>query len=81
MAEPAASEELGAIEAGDADGFLPAVLERVEAERADRGRLVRADYAKDTALFAQLVAVEINERMCDVHEPLRDRQPRGSNGD
>ena len=71
----AAGEEFLSVEAGDADRFLPAMLQRVEAERADRRRLVRADHAEDAALFAQLVAASIdtrrvNERMGDVHVSL-----------
>ncbi len=58
MAEPAPGEELGAVEAGDADGFLAAMLQRVKAERARRRRLPSAPITpKMPALLAQLVAV------------------------
>ncbi len=70
MAQAAAREELGPVEAGYADGFLPAMLQRMEAERADGRGLVRAEHAENSTLFAQLVAVRVNERMSDVHESL-----------
>src|SRR5215831_7476882 len=48
-----------AIERDDAGGFLPAVLESVQAERGDRGRVRVAEYTEDPALFTQPVAVEV----------------------
>ena len=58
MAHRAVRVEMVAVEAGDAGGFLPAVLERVEAERDEaRGGLGTPD-AEDAALLAQLVVVE-----------------------
>ncbi len=44
--------------AGDARGFLAAVLERVQAERDEARRIVGAPDAEDAALFAQLVVIE-----------------------
>jgi hypothetical protein len=38
MAHRAVGVEIGAVEAGDAGGFLPAMLERVEAQRDERKR-------------------------------------------
>ena len=73
MAEPAAGEELLPVEAGDADRFLPAVLQRMQAERARRRRLVRADNAENAALFPQLVAVRVEEGVGKVHLSLGDR--------
>src|SRR5262249_56088142 len=48
-----------AVKRDDAGGFLPAVLESVQAERGDRGRIRVAEYAEDAALFTQPVAVEV----------------------
>ena len=48
-----------AVEGDDAGGFLAAVLERVQAERGDRGGVGMAEDAEDAAFFAQPVAVEI----------------------
>src|SRR5688572_4166093 len=67
MAEPAAGEELGAVEAGDADRFLPAMLQGVEAERAGGGRFGCTDHAENAALLAQLVAVQVQEWVGKVH--------------
>ena len=47
-----------AVEAGDAGGFLAAVLERVEAERDEARRALGAPDSEDAALLAQLVVVE-----------------------
>ena len=57
MAEPAAGVEFGPVEAGDARGFLPAMLQCMEAERGDGGGIGRIDRAEHAALFAQLVAI------------------------
>src|SRR5690606_32564589 len=59
MAEAAAREELGAVEAGDADRFLTAVLQRMKAERAGRRRLGSPDNAEDAALLVELVAIGV----------------------
>ena len=47
-----------AVEADDAGGFLPAVLERVEAERDEARRLGRAPDGEDAALFVEMVVIE-----------------------
>jgi hypothetical protein len=51
--------EAFAIERNDAGGFLPAVLERVQAERGDGSRVRVSEYAEDAALFTQPVAVKV----------------------
>ena len=58
MAHRAVRMEMLAVEAGDAGGFLAAVLQRVEAERDEARRIVGAPDAENAALFAQLVVVE-----------------------
>ncbi len=68
MADAAAGEEFGAVEAGDPGRFLPAVLKRVEAQRGGGGGIGRIDRAEHAALFAQLVAVLIEKRMGEVHQ-------------
>ncbi len=60
--------ELVAVEAGDPRRFLPAVLERVEPERDQRGGALGPGYAEDAALFAQLVVIE---GVCGQHRPSR----------
>jgi len=50
--------EVCAIETADAGRFLAAVLESVEPERDEAGRIVRAPNSENAALFAQLVVVE-----------------------
>ena len=81
VAEPAAGEELGAVEAGDPDRFLAAVLQRVEAERARRGGLGSADHAEYAALFAQLVAVQVQEWVGKVHLSRKGWPAGPPNGD
>ena len=48
-----------AVEGDDAGGLLAAMLERVQAERGDRGGVGMAENAEHAALLAQPVAVEI----------------------
>src|SRR3546814_10997984 len=48
-----------AVKGGDSSGFLPAMLERVEAERDHRGGAVGAAYTTTAALLAELVDVAI----------------------
>jgi len=59
--------EIPAVIAGDAGAFLAAVLQRVEAERDEARRGVRAPDAEDAALLAQLVVVE---RIGRQHVPI-----------
>src|SRR5690606_3106515 len=59
VAEASTGEEFGAVEAGDADRLLPAMLQRMKSERASRGCLRRADHAENAALLAQLVAIRV----------------------
>jgi hypothetical protein len=55
-AEVALGVELAAVEADDARRFLPAVLQRVEAERGERRGFGVAQNAEHAALFMQRVA-------------------------
>ncbi len=50
--------KLRAVEAGDAGGFLAAMLQRVEAERDEARGVVGAPDAENAALLVQLVVVE-----------------------
>ena len=59
QAEPAFGVEAAAVEGDDAGGFLAAMLERVQAERGDRGGLGVAEDAEHAAFLAQRVAFEI----------------------
>ncbi|GGC18403.1 hypothetical protein GCM10011371_02440 [Novosphingobium marinum] len=67
MAETAPREEILAVEAGHAAGFLPAMLQRMKPESGHRGRVLRTDDAENAAFLAQLVAVAIKERVCEIH--------------
>jgi hypothetical protein len=58
-AEPALGVELAAVEGDDAAGFLAAVLEGVEAQRGEGGGIGVAVDAKNSAFFAEPVAVEV----------------------
>jgi hypothetical protein len=68
MAHRAMGMELVAVPAGDARGLLAAVLERVEAQRHERGCALRIGNAENAALFAQLVVIE---RVRGKHQPSR----------
>jgi hypothetical protein len=54
MAHRAVRMEVGAVEAGDARGFLAAMLERVEAERDEARCALGAPDSENAALFASL---------------------------
>jgi len=54
---PMAVEQMP-VPAGDARRLLAAMLKRVQSQRDDRGRRLGIVYAKDAALFAQLVVIE-----------------------
>src|SRR5262249_38994930 len=56
---PALGMEPPAIEGDDPGRLLAAVLEGVQAERRDRGRVRVPEYAEYAALFAQPIAVKI----------------------
>jgi hypothetical protein len=58
MTHRAMRMEMPAVEAGDACGFLAAVLERVKAERDEAGGIVGAPDAEHAAFLAQLVVIE-----------------------
>jgi len=64
MAHRAMAVEQMPVPAGDARGFLAAMLERVQAQRDHRRRRFGTVNAKDAALFAQLVVIE---RICGEH--------------
>jgi hypothetical protein len=59
MAKAAIRIELVSVEAGYANGFLPAMLQGVEPQRGHCGSVLGADYAEHAALFAKLVAVSV----------------------
>ena len=61
-AEPALGIEALAVEGDDARRFLAAMLQRMEAERRDRGGVGVAEDAEDAAFFAQPVAFKIEAR-------------------
>ena len=58
MPHRAMAVEMLAVPAGNAGGFLSAMLQRVQPERDERGGPVRAGHTEDAALLAQLVVVE-----------------------
>jgi hypothetical protein len=58
MAHRAVRMEFAPVEAGDAGGFLPAMLERVQAQRDQCGGTVRACCAEDAALLVKVIVVE-----------------------
>src|SRR3546814_4079297 len=59
MAHRAMGVEMRAVEAGDAGGLLPAMLEGMETERHERGRRIgSARNPENAARFAQLVVIE-----------------------
>jgi hypothetical protein len=58
MAHRAVRMEMLAVEAGDAGGFLAAVLKRVKTQSDKAGRIVGAPNAEDAALLAKLIVVE-----------------------
>ncbi len=60
VADAAPGVELRAVVADDADRFLAAMLQRVQAQRGHRrGIVLGADHAENAALLAQLVAAKI----------------------
>src|SRR3546814_14962664 len=65
MAHRAVGMEFLAVEAGDARGFLSAMLQCVEAEREHRNGALGALDAEDDALIAALVVVERTDRQHD----------------
>ena len=58
MPHRAVDVELAPVPARDAASLLPAMLERVEAERDQRRGPVRARYAEHAALLAQMIVLE-----------------------
>ena len=59
-AQAALGMEALAVEGDDAGRFLAAMLQRVQAERGDRGGVGMAEDAEHAAFLAQPVAVEID---------------------
>ena len=58
MAAGAMRVEAGAVAAGDPAGFLPAMLQRVQAERDEARRAIGIPHPEYAAFLAQLVVVE-----------------------
>ena len=58
MAHGPVGVEIMPVPTGDTGGFLPPMLERVEAKRDDSGRRISAGNAENAAFLAQLVVVE-----------------------
>ncbi len=58
MAHRAVGVEFLAVKAGNAGSFLPAMLERMQAERGHRGRAFRVVNPEDSAFFAQFVIIK-----------------------
>ena len=59
MPHRAMAVEMMAVPAGDAGGFLPAMLQRVESERDERGGTLGIGHAEDPALLAEFVPINI----------------------
>ena len=66
QAEPALGVKALAVEGDDAAGLLAAMLERVQAERGDGGRVRVAENAEDAAFLAEPVGhrVEVGTDFC-----------------
>ena len=62
MAKAALRIELIAVKRGDSHRLLPAMLQRVEAQRHHGGGIARADDAEDAAFLTQLVPVDVPGR-------------------
>ena len=58
-AEAAFGVKAFAVIGDDAGGFLAAVLQRVQAERGDRGSVGMAENAEHAALLAQAVGIRV----------------------
>jgi hypothetical protein len=50
-------EAVGGIMGDDAAGLLPAMLQRVQAQRHETGRIRHAGHAEDAAFLAELVVI------------------------
>ena len=74
MAKPAPDIEFAAVPADDSRRFLPAMLERMQAERSRRGGIGRVDRAENPAFLPQLVAVGIEEGMSHIEGCHRHHQ-------
>ena len=59
QAHAAMGVEAGAVEAGDPGGFLPAMLQGVQAERGDRGGVGHVPDAEDAAFLVQGVVARV----------------------
>ena len=70
MTEATPDEKFASIVTDNARGFLPAMLQGMEAKRRCRRRIGSVDDAKYAALFAQLVAILIEERVSDIHRAV-----------
>ncbi len=63
QAHAAMGVEAGAVEAGDAGGFLAAMLQGMQAQRGDRGGVGHVPDAEDAAFLVQGVVVEAVSRL------------------
>ncbi len=71
MPEPAPRAKFRTVPRNDARGFLPAVLQCMKAKRGSSGCIGRVDCTENAALFAQLVAICVEEGMGAVHVASR----------
>ncbi len=74
MAKTAPDEEFLAVPADDSRSFLPAMLERMEAQRGRRGGIRGVDRTEDSALLAQAVAISIEEGVSHIEGCHRHHQ-------
>ena len=66
MAEAATGAEFSAVPSNDTSRFLAAMLQGMKSKRGGRRRVRRVDNAEYAALFAQLVAILVEERVGEV---------------
>jgi hypothetical protein len=60
QAKPALGLKPSPVKCDDSGRFLPAMLERVQPEGGDGGRVGVTEYAENPAFFMQMVAVKID---------------------
>ena len=70
QADMAFGGELRAVGGDDAGGLLAAVLQRVQAERGQRRRVLVAEDAEDAAFLVQLVVEGCAHCDCDPSSPV-----------
>src|SRR5690606_35108445 len=81
MPKAAPCEEFRSVETRNPDGFLSPVLQRMETQGAHRRGFPRTDYTENAALFAQLVAVLIEEGIGEIHRSALGAIRARPNGD